>query len=203
MEDVYEDRYRFSNVYRRDRSDYSSVDWFELMKDEFRWNRPMQYRVTGHSIVADGWQEVGDPIVRQYHMNYGWSDFGSDDWYTLDALTADPEVEEYLLENIRPEPYMMDLNGTYARESSFPYRYFYRDTYDDGSGGTFEGGQRLQFLPGVFVFATSANPVTFQGSDTYYTYLFTQGDLDRGIKIRSNANAAIKLYNSGGMKFYK
>ena len=198
MESVYENQYRYSNVYRRNRSDYTAVNWFELMKEEFNWNRPVQYRITGHSIVGDGWQEIGSPVVREYHMNYGWSGTGSDTWYTLDALTADPSVEEYLLENIRPEPYMMDLSATYPR-ASFPYRYFYRDTW--GSGGIFEGGQRLQFLPGIFVYATSGAPVVFQGSAIYYSYLFSEGDLSRGIKIRNNANAAIKMYNYGGIKF--
>jgi len=198
MEDVYEDHYRYSNVYRRNRDDYTAVDWFNLMKDEFNWNRPVQYRVVGHSIVGDGWQEIGNPVVRQYHMNYGWSGGARDTWYTLDALHLGEPSDEYLLENIRPEPYLLDLDGTYAREP-FPYRYFYRDTW--GAGGVFAGGQRLQFLPGVFVHATTGDPDTFQGATIYTSYLFSNGDLNRGIQIHSNVNGAIKLYNYGGIKF--
>ncbi len=196
MEGVYESQYRYSNVYRRNRDDYSAIGWFDLMKEEFNWNRPVQYRITDHSIVGDGWQEIGISVVRQYHMVYGWTGASDDTWYTLDTMTSDPEDEEYLLENIRPGPYMLDLDDNYPRDS-FPYRYFYRDTW--GSGGTFAGGQRLQFLPGVFVHGTSADPVTIQGSASYYTYLFTRGNLTNGIRMLHDSNAAIKMYNGGGI----
>jgi hypothetical protein len=202
MENAYEDYFRYSDVYRRNRSDYTAGNWFSLMKAEFNTNRPVQYRITGHSIVGDGWQEVGSPVVQQYHMNYGWSGTGSDAWYTLDTLTTDPDGEEYLLENIMPATYMTGLSGTYSRDAAFPYRYFYRDTW--GTGGTVAGGQRLQFLPGVFVYGYggTSSPVTFQGSATYTSYLFSGGNLNRGIHIFNNADAAIKLYNYGGIKFH-
>lgn len=198
MEGVYENHYRFTNVYRRNRSSYSATSWFELMKAEFNYNRPVQYRIEGHSIVGDGWKEIGDPVVRQYHMNYGWTGTGTDTWYTLDSLTTDPEKEEYLLEEIRPEPCMTSLTGTFTRQS-FPYRYFYRDTW--GGSGTFEGGQRIQFLPGIVVWCSSGT-VTFQGSASYFSHLFTRGDLDRGVRMYKNENVAIKLYDNGGIKFH-
>jgi hypothetical protein len=198
MEGVYEDHYRYANVSRRDRDDYSATDWFNLMKEEFNYNRPVQYRITGHSVVGDGWQEIGNPVVRQYHMNYGWTGTGSDTWYTLDTLTTDPEGEEYLLENIRPEPYLTTLNGEWTR-ASFPYRYFYMDT--TGGPGTFHGGQRIQFLPGIVVRATTGT-VTFEGSASYDSYLFSRGDLSRGLKIHNEADAAIKLYSNGSIKFH-
>lgn len=201
MEAVYENDYRYSNVYKRDRSDYTVIGWFDLMKEEFNWNRPVQYRIEGHSMVGDGWQEIGDPVIREYHMNYGWLGGGSDTWYSLDGLPGSTVSEEYLLENIRPVTYLLDLSTDYPLNSLFPYRYFYRDTW--GSGGTFDGGQRLQFLPGVFVFGTGASsaPVTFASSPTYHGYLFTRGDLGLGIRIVANSDGSIKLYNGGGIRF--
>jgi hypothetical protein len=197
MEGVYQNHYRFADVYRRNRDDYTATGWFDLMKDEFNNNRPVQYRITGHSIVGDGWQEIGSPVVRQYHMNYGWSDTGSDTWYTLDSMTTDPENDEYLLENIMPAPYVTTLTGTFTRQT-FPYRYFFRDT--TGGSGTFAGGQRIQFLPGIVVTCTSGT-VTFQGAASWYSYLFSRGDLTQGLKIENEADAAVKLYPNGSIKF--
>jgi len=197
MEGVYQNHYRYSDVYRRNRSSYTATGWFDLMKDEFNNNRPVQYRITGHSIVGDGWQEIGNPVVRQYHMNYGWSGTGSDTWYTLDSMTTDPEDDEYLLENIMPAPYLTTLTGTFTRQT-FPYRYFFRDT--TGGSGTFEGGQRVQFLPGIVVTCTSGT-VTFQGTASWFSYMFTRGDLTQGLKIENEADAAVKLYPNGSIKF--
>lgn len=203
MRGVYDNTYRYSTVYKRDRSDYSAVDWFNLMKDEFNYNRPVQYRIPGHSIVGDGWLEIGATPVRQYHMVYGWRNAGSDTWYTLDALNGGDPGEEYLLENIRPEPYLTTLEGSFSRDATFPYRYFYRDTW--GANGYFAGGQRIQFLPWIVVYnssTTSSLPVTFQGSSSSFSYLFTRGDLNRGIKMHLNASAAVKLYPGGGIMFH-
>jgi hypothetical protein len=201
MEGVFENRYRYSNVYKRDRSDYTATAWFDLMKDEFNFNRPVQYKIPGHSIVGDGWQEVGSPVVRQYHMVYGWTSAAWDTWYTLDALQGGDPSDEYLLENIRPEPYLIALDGTFNRDAAFPYRYFYRDTW--GSNGTFAGGQRIQFLPDIVVSHNgAAGTVTFQGSASYFSYLFTRGELNRGIKIHLNSTAGVRLYSNGAIRFH-
>ncbi len=203
MEGVFQSTYRYSNVSRRNRDDYTAIGWFDLLKDEFNWNRPVQYKITKHSIVGDGWQEIGATPVRQYHMVYGWRNAGNDTWYTLDTLTTDPTGEEYLLENIRPSPYLLDMDGTYSRDATFSYRYFYRDTWGT-TGGTFAGGQRIQFLPRILVYNNSSTgtTVTFQGSSSYFSYLFTRGDLNRGIKIHLNSSTAVKLYPKGGIKFH-
>jgi hypothetical protein len=199
MEGVFQDHYRYDNVVKQDRDDYTAVAWFDLMKYEFNYNRPVQYRITGHSIVGDGWREYGTPTIREYHMNYGWTGTGSDAWYALDSLTTDPEGEEFLLEVIRPEPVLFDMSTLYARNATFPYRYVYRDTA--GVNGSFEGGQRIQFLPGVVAYCSSGT-VTFNGSSSNYSYLFTKGDLSRGIKMHLNSAAKLKLYAGGGVKFY-
>jgi hypothetical protein len=199
MEGVYENQYRYStSCVKRDRNDYTAVDWFNRLKSQFNLNRPVHYRVEGHSIVGDGWQEIGTPTLRQYHMNYGWDNWRND-WYSLDSLYLGGIDEEYILENIYPAQALGSwLSGTYTRQS-FPYRYFDRDV--TGSSATFESGQRLQFLPNIRVECTSTTggSIRFYGSSSYHTRLFTRGDQSRGVRIYAGA---IKLNRYGGIKFY-
>ncbi len=209
MVNVYEDHYRYSTNLNgtgavvRYRSGYTATTWFDLMKGEFTYNRPVQYRIYKHSIVGDGWQTVN--LINQYHMNYGWTIAGSDAWYTIDTLTSgagdplDPEGEEYLIEHIIPSTFLTTLSGTLSKET-FRYRYFYRDT--TGGNGTFEGGQYLQFLPEIVIECTS-DTVRFENSTNYYTRLFSRGDRNRGIYMPYSATgAAVKLYPGGGLKIY-
>ncbi len=203
MEDVYEDHYRYSSTWngtgadKEDRDDYNASTWFSMMKSEFNLNRPVQYRIPGHSIVGDGWQTVG--TTNQYHMNYGWSSTSSDAWYTVDALQGGDPGEEYLIRRIVPATALTSLTGTYPKET-FRYRYFYRDT--SGGSGTFEGGQYLQFLPEVVV-GCSSGTVRFENSTGNYSRLFTRGDLYRGIYMPYTAiSAAVKMYPGGGIKFH-
>jgi hypothetical protein len=199
MEGVYENNYRYSeDCTKRDRNDYSNVNWFELMKTHLNINRPIHYRVTGHSIVSDGWREIGSPVLRQYHMNYGWDD-GHNTWYSLDSLHLGGIDEEYMLVGIYPEQALHNsVAGTYVRES-FPYRYFDRDA--NGNSAIFESGQHLQFLPNIRVQCTSTTggSIRFYGSSSYHTRLFTRGDESVGARIY---NGGIKLNRYGGIKFY-
>ena len=199
MEDVYEDHYRYStDCGRTDRKYYSAVNWFNRMKTQFNANRPVQYRIPGHSLLSDGWQEIGNtPIIRQYHMNYGWDD-GCNAWYTLDALYGGNASEEYMLENIYPAQALGNwLSGTYSRVA-FPYRYFDRDA--TGHSATFEAGQYLQFLPDITVTCTSTTggSILFEGSSSHNTRLFTRGDRTKGVRIY---DGAIKLNRYGSVKF--
>ena len=205
MEGVYENCYRYAtNCEREDRDDYDDpADWFNIMKSDLNANRPIQYKIYGHSIVGDGWQEIGSPVVRQYHMNYGWGwtgtfPDGNNTWYTLDALHCDWEGcsldEEYMLVNIYPAQAMgSSVSGIYPLEG-FPYRYFDRDAI--GFFAIFEAGQYLQFLPGGTV--TCVGSIDFEGSSPRNTRLFTRGDISRGIRIY---NGAIKLNPGGSIKF--
>ena len=203
MEDVYEDHYRYSTACtKKDRDDYTAVSWFNLMKADFNANRPVQYRVPGHSIVGDGWQEIGGTPVRQYHMNYGW-DNNRTTWYTLDALHLGDPNDEYMLENIYPAQALGSfINGTYSRDS-FYYRYFNRDA--SGYSATFEAGQRLQFLPNIRLRCSSTSgPIRFEASNSSgtYTRLFTRGDKTRGVCMYNNANSTIKMNYNGSIRFY-
>ncbi len=200
MEGVYEDHYRYSAACgKRDRSDYSAVDWFNLIKLNLNANHPIHYRVEGHSIVCDGWQEIGGGPTRQYHMNYGWGRTcgdpnGCNTWYTLDSLFqpgGGSTDDEYMLVNIYPiTSVRWTISGTYPQEA-FNYRYF--DQNASGSSAVFEAGQNLQFMPNILV--TSTGTIKFGGSSLF----FTRGDMSIGIRTDSGG---ISLYSGGQMKFY-
>jgi len=209
LEDAYEDHFRYSEGSGiQDRDDYSSVGWFERIKASLNLNRPVQYNFRsgdgGHSIVGDGWQEIGSTPIRQYHMNYGWGRTGTfpngnNTWYTIDALhgSNDPD-EECMLENIYPAQALGSwLSGTYSLQS-FPYRYFDQDA--TGTSATFGAGQNLQFLPDITVTCTSAtgNSIRFEGSSSQNTRLFTRGDMTKGVRIY---DGAVKLNRYGSVQF--
>ena len=199
MEGVFENQYRYHiNCVKQDRSSYTALGWFNLIKANFNANQPLQYKIPGHSIVADGWQEIGAGPTRQYHMNYGW-DEGHTTWYTLDSITADPENDEYIVENIYPAQSLnSSLLPTYTRDASFPYRYFNVDAA--GTSTTFEAGQNLQFLPDITVTCTSTTggSVRFDGLSTYNTILFSNGDRTKGARIY---NGTIKMNRYGCIRF--
>ena len=146
----------------------------------------------------DGWQESGSPLVREYHVNYGWTGTGNDTWWILDAIPGSEITGDYIIESIVPVTALGNwLNGTYNAQS-FPYRYFDRDA--TGYGATFGNGQFLQFLPEVTVTGIGAtDPIKFYGTSYLNLRMFTGGDLSHGIRIY---DASIELTNYGSIKFY-
>ncbi len=73
----------YDHIELHDRPDYFLIDWSDMIRAEIEANRPIQYRIYSHSIVADGWRY---PLGNyQVHMNYGWNS-GHNAWYTIDEL---------------------------------------------------------------------------------------------------------------------
>jgi hypothetical protein len=198
MEGVYENNYRYSmGCSRVNRSDYSAIDWFERMKDQFNKNRPVLYEIPGHAIVGDGWEEVGALPDRYYHMNYGGND-SYNAWYLLDNLDGGDVSHEFMLEDIYPEQSLGDyIWSTYPAET-FNYRYCDQDVW--GTSAVFESGQNLQFLPGVRLvgYGTGGDVVRINGSTSDHTRLFTRGDLTVGIHL--GGDGAIEMGNGGTIK---
>jgi hypothetical protein len=97
MTGVYADTYRYaSSIDIAFRMDYWAEEWFNLMRAHINMNRLIQYRIPGHSIVLDGWKIVA-PLIRQYHMNYGWMNNAYNTWYTVDALHLGDPANEFML----------------------------------------------------------------------------------------------------------
>jgi len=198
LEDAFENQYRYfrdAGSKRHNRPDYTAIDWFNLMREEFNANRPVVYRIPGHAIVGDGWQVVlGE---RQYHMNYGWNN-NRTTWYALDGLhNGDPD-HEYMLIDIYPDKALGSFiaPGTISTNPSFPYRYFDRDVTCNSN--VFSAGQYLQFLPGIRVLSTSQ--IKFSGLPGLVTRLYSRGDILRGIRIDYGA---INMHANGCIKFHK
>jgi Peptidase C10 family/Dockerin type I domain len=90
------------------RDDYSTEEWFNLIKAEIDNNRPVQYFIPGHSTVCDGYRDNGE--TNELHINYGWGGPFSG-WYILDSLnysllksnTENSRLNEYMITNIIPK----------------------------------------------------------------------------------------------------
>jgi hypothetical protein len=195
MKDSYKDYFYYStDCDFRFRNLYSNSDWYDIMIDQFMQNRPIQYDVDGHSIVADGWREVNNDF--EFHMNYGWGG-SSNAWYILDSIPLSIPDEEDMIINIVPENNLgTSLAGIYT--STFSHRrYFDRDA--TGSYAAFWANQKLQFLKGTKVKSTGT--ISFEGGDypvilysDYMEYVYVYG-------IKVNNNGKVVLHNGGMIKF--
>jgi hypothetical protein len=199
MANVYQNYYRyypFVNVLYRAAAG-TPINWFETIKAQINYNRPIHYRVVGHSIVCDGWREIGSTPIRQYHMNYGWANDATC-WYTLDSLIYGDPSQEYMLTNIFPTQSIQGSLGSNYPLPSFPYRYFDRDA--SGTVSSFDAGHYLQFLPHVKVTCTAGtgNNIRFLSTIDANSHMFTRGDVSRGARLQGGA---IKLYSNGGIRF--
>jgi hypothetical protein len=170
------------------------------MKAQFNANRPVQYFIPRHSVVSDGWKEIGN--TRYYHINYGWAD-NTTTWYLLDNIYGGDPEQEQMIEGILPNQHIEGaFFGTYPCPS-FPYVYFAQDAISPGA--IFEPGWRVQFLPNIKVTCTSTvgGSIAFKGIPSWFglkhTILFTRGDRTKGVRIY---NGTLKLNGYGSIKFY-
>ncbi|MCD4681806.1 MAG: C10 family peptidase [Bacteroidales bacterium] len=211
--------FRFDpSVEMLERGDFDTSFWFNEIKAQINASRPIAYGINlesypgGHAVVVDGWQELGPPLIRQYHINFGWGGGNmsstnypcwtqveySNMWYTLDELPC--FYDDLMLVNIVPVTALGGslITGTYSMQP-FPYRYFDMDA--SGLNAIFSVGQNLQFLPGVTVTGTgsSSHPIQFFGLNGLNLRLFTRGDPSNGIRLR---DGGIELTSFGSIKLH-
>ncbi len=197
---AYENNFRYSTLaIIRQRKDYTAVQWFERMKTQFNVNRPVHYGIPGHSLVGDGWREYGDPLIREYHFNYGWRATSYNTWYVLDALHGGNPDEEEMIENIKPAPSMgASVSGTYT-VPAFPYRYFDQDAVCS-TAAAFNAGHNLQLLHNVTLTCSSTTGYLYiYGTSSSNTRIFSRGDQSRGALI--SGTAAIRMSSGGTVVF--
>lgn len=164
------------------RSDYAQGEWYSKIVDNINQNRPVQYRILGHSIICDGWRYFSG---RELHMNYGWAN-SYNAWYFVDDLyQVKPEGspdDEYIIDRIVPYGALgSSISGEYAYSSVLPIRYVDRDCNADAV--TFNAGMFIQFHPRK-VLRCNSDHVYVYGSPSANTALFA-GETSNGIKINS------------------
>ena len=182
-----------------DRTDYTTHEWWAgpgMIRDQINVNRPIQYRILGHSIVCDGWQ-----TGYQVHMNYGWAN-SYNMWYSINGLyQVNPDgtwEDEYMVKDIHPSVSLSSpVAGLILLWPAFPYRYFDRDC--SGGPATFQGGQYIQFMHNIVVTATNGD-FRFNGTSGNETRLYTRGDKTKGVRID---NGTLMLMPGGSMTLYK
>ena len=184
-----------------DHSDYAPLDWYNVLKEQINVNRPVQYKVVGHSIVCDGWmEEWGGPNYYWYHMNYGWVNESWTVWYALDALLHGNPGEEQAITNIVPNN---AIGGALAPEyPGLPgmWRYFDQDIWS-GPNATFYPGQWLQILKSGFYLRSNGGPgqsVKFYGQPGLHTRFFLDGDASAKTRILVQ-DGCMKIHNGAGM----
>jgi len=180
------------------RANYDEATWFSIIKQQLNVNRPVQYAIPGHAIVVDGWMEVDPGPERFVHVVYGWRNAANTGWHRLDEIPGgNPTIS--MLRNIVPAPALgSSISGVYSLPS-FPYRYFDRDC--SSVYAVFNAGHQLQFLQNITVQGSASNSesrITFYGTPSLNTRLFSRGDPSKGIRI---SNGAVKLKSNGSIKF--
>jgi len=122
---VFPNYFRYLDITdKEDRSAHTSSSWFYTIMTEIDAQRPLQYRISSHSIVCDGYRIVDD--LYQIHLNYGWG--GSyNAWYTVDNLHCnwdgcDPMVE-YVIRYIAPDRGVNFSADTTIGWVSFPVQF--------------------------------------------------------------------------------
>jgi hypothetical protein len=212
MEGVYEDYFRYDEgCYIEYRDDYSAYGWYELMMNQFNVNRPVQYKIEGHSVVADGWkmEQIGDEYY-WYHMNYGWGGSvpnepewqgysSSNTWFALDAHPGG-DTDDYLVRTIYPDCAIGGwMEGDYDVPSPINARYIDQDTR--GNSATFAAGIWFQALEPDFLIrgeGTGDEVVTFNGAPGAESIFYFSGDFDSYTRIHI-ADGAIRLRGGGEM----
>jgi hypothetical protein len=199
-----------SSCAKIEREDYSQGEWFDEVRLQVNQNRPIQYRIGGHSLVADGWKTGGG--VRFYHLNMGW-DGGKPDkdcwkpyegintntWYAVDHIPCSILDFEYMLVNIYPITATHSvLLGTYPRDADL--RYTYIDVDAAGDAVVFHPAHDVQVVRGISVRCIGDNGILFYGlPDLGPLRMFTKAKFTRGIRVD---RGGILLRRNGCLKLY-
>lgn len=181
------------------KDEHTTSEYWNLLKIEFNYNRPVPYRIPGHAIVADGWQEID--TVRYHHIRYGWN--GSNDgWHALGEIPSGDLSEEYFLRHMAPATIISsNLDTAYGFDPYFPYRYFCYDT--EGIDSDFLPGNRLQVLKGGFHLKNlvGGGEISFFGSPGLETSFFLYGDEVNQTRIKI-FDGELKMVNGGELVIY-
>ncbi len=209
-DNAFEDHLRYWDHSSNHRAeDYSFMDYWIILREEFNYNRPVFYYIPNHFIVGDGWKEEWidhpDYGLEYYwmHIVYGWGGT-HDGWCPPQEIPDSNWNEEGFLKNNAPEGMIGSiLDENYPLEPSFPYRYFYRDV--EWPSGNFEAGHMLQFLgSGLLMTSVPAGPdfnIVFNGAPGAETLFYLYGDPVGESRIRIE-DGQIVLHDGGQLAVF-
>ena len=181
-----------------ERTDYSYSEYIAHIVQDLNQNRPVAYRIPGHAVVVDGWDE--DLGVYYFHVLYGHSGSANDGWWTIGEIPGGGSTDEhYVVAGFCPAGSLgAGPLGEYTLPS-YPYRYFNRDARIITA--EFAPGHQFQILKSGLYIETMENTVdwttTFHGEPGLGTAFYLDGDPEHETRVRIN-DGTVRL-NSGGM----
>ncbi len=204
MADAYQDRFRYSDDLTFDwRLLESDSSWYQKIKDNINANRPLQYCYASldvaHSLVLDGWQEVGGTF--KGHMNDG----ENNGWVDMSDLPG----TEGMIREIHPDCTVGPLlNGRNVGLPGVNYAYFDQDAIGLPALTVEYIGYSCQFLPRatlrtwppVPASASVGSSVQFEGSLTGMSLFSIKGTSAASIKI--SPNGVLTLRDGGCVRFF-
>ena len=152
-------------IQTEDRADYDMDGWFSIIKSEIDLGRPMLYGINSHSIICDGYRDLGSGLY-QYHMNYGWGQ-SNNAWYFFDELFC-----SWISGSVCPSEQDMLISHIYPQDE--PYIYMVSYGVDDAAGdadGHADVGESITLEFTVESIGTDATNVTGEltTDDSYLT----------------------------------
>jgi len=182
-----------------DREDYAYMEWISLLMGEFNNNRPVAYKIPGHAIVLDGWDE--DLGTYYLHIVYGWN--GSwDGWFTLGEIHEGGSAnEQTVVYKLLPES-CIGLPQAYYELPAYPYRYLERDLSTPDT--EFAAGHNFQVRKPGFLATGATGPnysLRFNGAPGLETVFYLQGDPEHKTRIRIK-DGAMEFKLGGQMAIY-
>lgn len=115
---AWEQKFRYlDQMEKHMRGTYTSTTWFSLIQEQIDINQPLEFFMTSHAIVCDGWRV--EESLDQYHLNYGWDNYRTA-WYTVDNYycPADggcSQSNEFVIKNIAPnQGIMLEADTTFG-----------------------------------------------------------------------------------------
>ena len=194
--------FRFDdNADKIDRPDYSYEDYINYMIVQFEKNQPVAYRIEGHAVVADGYDEImGSYYI---HIVYGHNGSSYDGWWGIGSIPGGgPTSVHYYVRGLVPNTAVWEHASGYYTVPLYPYRYFSQDIHAYDVDLEFAPGHNLQVLgPGLLVEMQdtgSGATVQFSGIPAMPTVFYQQGDPAGKTRIMIH-DAEIKIHEGGQM----
>jgi len=182
------------------RPDWTYSQYIGRMMVQLDLNRPMAYKIPGHAIVVDGYDEIEGSYL--FHVVYGHN--GSDDgWFGIGSIPGGGSTDDHhFVRGLLPENYVQpDASGVHGAYP-FPYRYFVQDFYLQDLDLEFSVGNSLQVLgPGLLIENTDTGTgaeLTFTGMPLMETVFFLEGNPAEKTRIVIH-DGQLKIHEGGQM----